>query len=90
MKKYRYPYPFLLESKNVVVVDSLCQCVHRHTEHDRTFTQLENGKAVQGKCRVEGCPCLHFYWAKWLTGKDIPPSVKDKDTEGGAGALGVG
>ena len=66
----KYPYPFLLESKNVVVVDSLCYCVHRHTEHNRAFTELENGKVVQGKCLVEGCPCPHFHWNKWIFKED--------------------
>jgi len=66
----KYPYPFLLESKNVVVVDSLCYCVHRHTQHVRAFTVLENGKGVQGKCLVEGCPCLHFHWDKWIFKED--------------------
>lgn len=72
MKKF----PFRLKSRNVVVENAMCRCGHLQTEHDRTFTKLNNGKSVQeygeGPCCVEHCVCDHFRWVSWVTKADVP------------------
>ena len=82
-------YPFFLKLKNAVVVDSLCQCGHQHTQHNRISSSLGKDTVLPeycgGKCCGEGCLCSQFHWAKWILQEDTRP-VKRDEKEGGVGA----
>jgi hypothetical protein len=73
-------YPFFLESQQMIVVDALCKCGHRHSQHDRLFIPLPSGKILQEYCEGKccDCGCIRFRWQKWLVASDVARRSKKK------------